>query len=288
MADLKSVFHIITPFRDSLVQLLSAVETSMMIEILGYDITENERRRYLHPLKALGAWEHWTRSKIAEGLSVTLVGKDIWRMLRDIRHPFSASVSPKYSLWIVAAYDRAVFPRSLQEPCLDRPHDRACQSVFAHDFPGGGIDRPSIMYRGASSDTMEIRYTQWSQFGSPKLYGRGMLVHGWANVSQSECGYARELVLKENSSTCSTTCLHITSDSWTGSNIVADIQQGEGALHHWHSLDWLSVPQDAIELAVACRVETKPGVGIAVFKIPLVRRSEDELADPAKQRGDEK
>lgn len=81
------VFHCVYPVQTTILTFLTASEAALVASLVSYRFSDAEGRRWLHPIRDLPEHSDWARKMMAEGHAVTLVGKDLDRLVSRIRDP---------------------------------------------------------------------------------------------------------------------------------------------------------------------------------------------------------
>jgi hypothetical protein len=77
----------IADFRHELFMMLGASYTSLITSMVGFELSTEQKKLYLHPMRDLARYETWVNKKITDGFYVTLVGKDLYFLMARITNP---------------------------------------------------------------------------------------------------------------------------------------------------------------------------------------------------------
>lgn len=84
---IRSIFQKAYPFRVTMMEYLNATDLATFCYAIGANLTSREREKYLLPIRDLPKQEQWTKSLIAHGNRLTIVGKDTPLWFAKVRHP---------------------------------------------------------------------------------------------------------------------------------------------------------------------------------------------------------
>lgn len=74
-------------FAEGLMFNLSATYVSIITKLLNYKMSNFQKNKYLNPLRDMIEYKDWIDNKIASGYYVSIIGKDVPKLVRRIRDP---------------------------------------------------------------------------------------------------------------------------------------------------------------------------------------------------------
>jgi len=83
------IFHNIIPARDIILKNLSASESSLILTIIGLNPRSSQFKKYLNPIRDLGAIGKQVKSSINNNYNVILLGIDVEKLLFRIQDPLA-------------------------------------------------------------------------------------------------------------------------------------------------------------------------------------------------------